>query len=531
MNVITDDLFPDDAVPARLPHFHLEGGSLWFLISRQPYAPLNAEEQAVWLAIDGTASVRDLRARSTGSFDRVIRHFADLRVCAVIPGGFPANRRRILVIEPHMDDAALSVGGTMWLRRNECEFTVLTVAGVSNFTSYFGLHREYYDTETVSALRRAESALFMRHVGGRHLTLKLLEAPLRYRRADWTLDWFRQHEPSYMCFVQRSAGPRAHEEWAASIAEAVASLDPEEVWMPLGLGVHPDHELTRNACLHIMVARPALLAQRGLRLFQDVPYAGQFPDHTNTVIGALRAAGARLEQDIVDIGAVMPDKLRLLAVFGSQFKLDPTRPHVEACAQRAGASRGVLGEMSYRVVTLPTEKVEPLSCYADRDVIYALVKKIRPWLRRNQSAACVRFLLPVASGKWAEDMALLLRVFPRARLEMRVSRASLAETEAVTSPRIIIRAVHPGRRSWCAEAARTLLARPNPRVLVPGRGKESYARVLSALSVGSDSIIAPTMHHFVLALRLASGNSAEGGRCAIAADGQTAATLEETAHK
>src|SRR5262249_55274641 len=159
-------------------------------------------EKVIWEAIDGKTSIANLRNRFP-AVDSVLNWFASLGVCELPPAGFPSGRRRILVIEPHMDDAALSVGGIMWLRRIKCEFTVLSLAGVSNFTSYYESGRDFFDIAEVTALRKAESTLFLKHVGGHHLTLNLLEAPLRYQNGQWTLDWFGRHRDGMWTHVAR----------------------------------------------------------------------------------------------------------------------------------------------------------------------------------------------------------------------------------------------------------------------------------------------------------------------------------------
>ena len=67
----------------------------------------------------------------------------------------------------------------MWQGRGACAFTVVAVAGRSNFTSYFYSDAELLDAEQVTTLRVAESTHALRLLGGRHVVLDELEAPLR----------------------------------------------------------------------------------------------------------------------------------------------------------------------------------------------------------------------------------------------------------------------------------------------------------------------------------------------------------------
>jgi LmbE family N-acetylglucosaminyl deacetylase len=480
---------PDDIIPMRRPHFHAKAGALYFLISRQPHAPLEDSEKAIWETIDGRTSIANLRKRFA-AVDNVLNRFVSLGTCELPPVGFPSRRRRILVIEPHMDDAVLSVGGTMWLRRNECEFTVLSLAGASNFTSYYEVDRDFFDIAEVTALRKAESALSLKHIGGYHMTLALLEAPLRYQNARWTLDWFRQHRDGMWTLVARSPGSGELEQWTGALARFFTSLEAEEIWMPLGVGNHVDHQLARDACLQIL-SKPGLIKGRKVRFYEEVPYTRNWPGHADRVITALRNAGARIEQERVDISEAMTEKLRLLSIFGSQFKLNYIKPLVEKSA----------GEVLYEVVTPPCQTIDPISCYVDSDRVFEMARRIAPWVRRHKSASLVRLFVLTPFGRWAQDMRLLLDLFPHARFEVFMARSRIVETETLSSPRIQIRPIDSGR--WYSAAAHLLLSWPSPLVIV-SPGKERHARWLSVGCVASDPIVAPSLNVFTLALRLAS---------------------------
>jgi LmbE family N-acetylglucosaminyl deacetylase len=376
----------------------------------------------------------------------------------------------------------------MWVRRNECEFTVLSLAGVSNFTSYYEVDRDFFDINEVTALRKAESVLFLKHIGGHHLTLDLLEAPLRYRNARWTLDWFRQHRDAMWTLVARAPGSGELEEWTAVLARFLTGFETEEIWMPLGVGPHVDHQLARDACLQVL-AKSALIKARKIRFYEEMPYTVNWPRHANRIIRALRNAGARLEQERVDISEAMTQKLHLLSIFGSQFKMNFIRPNVEKSA----------AEVLYEVVTPPCKAIDPISCYADGDRVIEMAPRVAPWIRRHKSASLIRFFVLTPFGRWAQDMELLLDLFPQARFQVFMARSRMAETEALSSPRILIKPVDSGR--WYQAAGRLLLSWPRPLVIVVNPEKERHARWLG---VASDSIVAPSLNVFTLALRVAS---------------------------
>jgi len=157
---------PSDAAVIRRPHFLLRGDSLFFLISQRPFVVLNQSEQILWNVLEKEASVRALQARLGALADEGIRRLLALEVAEVVLSAPPGKRRRVMVIEPHMDDAALSVGGLMLQRRADCEFLIVTMATQSVASSYRALDREFFDIKTVSGIRKAESEIVARLLWG-----------------------------------------------------------------------------------------------------------------------------------------------------------------------------------------------------------------------------------------------------------------------------------------------------------------------------------------------------------------------------
>ena len=499
-----------DLVPYALPHYRLRQDELYFLISRRPVARLTAEEQEIWKALDGRARVQDLVARHPASAEPALRRFLELGACLLVEERFPAGRRRVLVIEPHMDDAALSLGGVLWSRRAECEFIIVSLAGRSNFTSYYNLERDYFDVEEVSALRRAESELFARAVGGRHVALDLAEAPLRYRAGRWTVDWFRRHHGSIDAFIGRTSGPEELGTWTGRVRQLLRDLPAEEVWAPLGVGPHTDHELVRNAFLTILLEDPDLVRRCEVRLYQEVPYAAQFPHFTSAIVGELSCSGARLELETVPVTSVFPDKLRLIALFGSQFKLEVLLPGIEAAARAAGGGDGVLAEVFYRIAA-PPKRLDFLALSVGAAEVRQLAMDLGPWIQRHRRARRIRLFLRPPAGRWAEDVRLLQDTFPEARFVVRASREALAEATEVRSPRVEVRPIGRGAAAWVAGMLSADLEGPAPTLIFAFADRMREARRLSALLPGSDTLVVPGMNHLVLAMRLLAGGGGPRG--------------------
>lgn len=496
---------PPGSVALRRPHFRLVGNDLFFLISRRPAAQLSDLERQVWEALGDESPVEDLRDRFSQQVDSAIGRLVDLGACEIAAARFPAGRRRVLIIEPHSDDAALSVGGTMWARRRECEFTVASLASRSNFTSYFLLDRDFFNVDEISALRAAEGALAARLVGGRYLGLGRPEATLRYRDGNWTLEWFRKHRVSVSMFIGRHYTDADLADSSIAIRSLLADTDAEEVWIPMGIGLHSDHQLARDACLEAFLQQPALIDGRTIRMYEEVPYAIQNPRYNASLVAALERAGAVLVPERVPIEAVFERKIRIVSIYASQFKVDVMQPEIESCA-RLAAGTGGMAERLWRIDRLP-ESLDRASLSIDHELPKARSRRITDWFNRHRHAKRIRMLLLLPSGRWALDAVMLLRSFPCARLDVYVTTVGAAEVSEVESPRIHVYPVDTGAKAWGRLALRLALTRPAPTVFIAGKKRLGAARALATLWPRSDAIVLASLDHFLAGAGTSAGAS------------------------
>jgi LmbE family N-acetylglucosaminyl deacetylase len=492
----------------RLPHFHLTNDDLFFLISRRPHARLSRLEADVWNALEQGPSLEELRRRFSEKADDVVHRFKELGVCELAESDYPTGRRLVLVVEPHSDDAVLSIGGTMWARRHECEFVVATVGSRSNFTSYYMLGRDYFDVDAISSLRAAEAELFVRLIGGQYRALGRSDAPLRYHGGNWSLDWFRRHNSSVAVFISRQASEKELSDWVEVIRDLILNENADQIWIPLGC-CHTDHQLTRNACLLALSQNGSLVGHLPACFYQDVPYDIRFPGVAASVVGVLERAGAKMAREVVPIASAFEDKLRLVSLYASQFKLEAMRPDIEASARRAGGAEG-MAEVFWRIDRLPNA-VEPLAFYSDQQGLRRARERLRPWVQRHRNAPRIRLLLRSPPGGWADDADFLLRAFPEATFDVYASPGAAAEVSDYECPRIRLHPVGARSVNWVRLGLRMLASAPVPTVLVASKKRFRQAGWLSSLWLGSDTAVVPTMDYLMIALReLSSGQAARG---------------------
>ena len=487
----------DLATIIRRPHFHLVGNDLFFLISRRAHGQLSTAEAGLWSALEAAPQMGELRRQFPGEADAAIARFIELGVCEPTDPRPPSGRRRIIVFEPHSDDAALSLGGIMWMRRHDCEFVVVTIAGRSNCTSYYHLDREFFDVDEITSLRHAESMLFAGLLGARYQALDQSDAPLRYHAGNWSLDWFRRHRSSIGAFVVHHSSERELLAWTDAVKAVLRDADADEVWIPLG-SPHTDHELARNACLAALLEGPAAVATRTVRLYEEVPYTVWFPEYAASVVNSLTSLGAALSPEAVPISDAFTDKLRHLSVFGSQFTVSAMRADVEKGARQAAGGQG-MAERLWRL-DRPPHTLSPLAISADETAAVD-ARRIAPWVGRQRQAARLRLLLLAPAGRWREDMELLFGFFPAARFDVYASTAALAEVESFASPRIRVYPVAAGWAGWAPLALRMPLMRPMPTLFIAGDRRLQAAQRAARLWAMSDTLVLPSMDRLVRTLR------------------------------
>lgn len=481
----------------RKPHFHLRGKALFCVASEEPQRQLSELESRFWDLMQRPVSVNEARVACGETADAIIGEFLGNQYCEMLEPAFPGGRRRVLVIEPHADDAVLSSGGTLWLRRLECAFTIATMASRSNHTRYQDAGCDYFDIDEVTELRRRESALFAAMLGGDSVSVGMTDAALRYRDANWTPDFYLRHRMSIRSRTARIADQRERQRWANAIRQLLTDHPSAEVWFPLG-GPHTDHMLTADACFAVFASDPALVAGRVLRIYPESPYAARSRHHMREALEALSKSGAVLEEELVRIDAACERKRRLASVYDSQ-DIEEMRADTEAGELMHG--RAGRFELLWTLTALP-RRIDPAGIISSAFVGRKQEQEVAAWLSKNKEQRQVRVLLSMPTGQWATDLQTLCAAFPRATFEVYVAPAAAAEVSDVPSDRVAVRTVASGALAWLLLSLRLLLAmRPQPTLFYAGNRRLSEARLLSRLWPRSDTLVVESMDPLVHVLR------------------------------
>jgi LmbE family N-acetylglucosaminyl deacetylase len=234
---------------------------------------------------------------------------------------------KIVVVSPHRDDAAFSLGLTIhdWLAARH------TVTVVNCFTR--SLYAPYSDAESlhtndrmsyVTALRQREDVAWQRQYG-RGLTLvdlRLKDAPIRLRCSS-----------DEVCSLKVNPEDSAIEK----IRKALSGLSMDALVLPLAFGDHIDHLTTRDAAIACSAdALPTVF-------YEDLPYVTRTTDQTEIDLRA-RELGEMLKPIFAvsakpDVDLAVATKLRLALCYDSQIDDSTARTMADFCRHYGGRER------------------------------------------------------------------------------------------------------------------------------------------------------------------------------------------------
>jgi LmbE family N-acetylglucosaminyl deacetylase len=393
-----------------LPQFRRRGSQVLFMVEPEPVLELATDELGAFDLIAAGAAFGTLRGAGAAALtERLCERGIALPCAPQAPVAGP----HLLVIEPHMDDAVLGVGGQLLRRKDRERVTVLSVVRWSDYTKLGPL-----DRQEVSALRAAESALAARFVGFHHEVMDELDFPLRVRE-----EIGLSPTPGVREAVKRFAPtPAAVAALGHRILARVEQLAPDEVWIPLGVGENPDHVLTSRSCLWMLHQAPAVLRGKPVCLYEDLGPFPLFAGHIERILAVHRRTGALREIE-EDVTAVFPDLLRAVSVYASQVDMSPSARPMSGLASMMdafaapsrGSSRRI--ERRYAVVQPPRIPAHGEVVFRPIDLTAATVA-LAPCVRRRAELRRVVVFNAGSFGDFARGAQVLAATFAAATIEV-----------------------------------------------------------------------------------------------------------------
>lgn len=213
-----------------------------------------------------------------------------------------------IYLSPHLDDAALSCGGAIArqaaagepvLVLNICSGSPAPGTQFSPFAQE--QHRRWALPPAEAVLRRlAEDAAALRVLGAAGRGLGLLDAIYRMPLA---------YVDGATLFGAVAPTDSLAEQLGAALPALLAESPGAQIYAPLGVGNHVDHQAT------FAVAAALAAAGAPITFYEDFPYVAR-PGALEARLAALGLAGTPAA---VDIGATIERKIAAIAAYASQL--------------------------------------------------------------------------------------------------------------------------------------------------------------------------------------------------------------------
>ncbi len=228
-----------------------------------------------------------------------------------------------IILSPHIDDAALSLGGTMALRGSAEETIVINIFSSQSYQTGLRVAADRLDE-----IAGAEDRLAGRLLSYQSRCLGLRGARERHDLGMKPVMGWTAAEVSAQDRVQRDIALVATRA-AAAVRDALSGATLGRLFAPAGIGGHLDHLITALAAPRI--AETVGIGQHRIIFYEDLPYAA------GQMRGGVDLSGCSMVLE--DISAVDAAKRAGLSVFRTRLRT----PQIELCmahAARSGTGAG-----------------------------------------------------------------------------------------------------------------------------------------------------------------------------------------------
>jgi LmbE family N-acetylglucosaminyl deacetylase len=303
--------------PTLLPHHLVLSGGVSTLGGT--IRPMPGDLLAALKLCDGTRTLTEVAEQSHVAAQRIVNEEEnDLIVLWPERLKTEAYRGPLLtegvILSPHLDDAALSMGSAM-LRATES--TPFLVIDVFSTVSWWRFDLSDGRLARIQTTRDAEEEKVMRLTHSRLRRWGFAEAPLRgYPLAD------------IFTTERKVEALKTHNRIRGRVKDLAEEKSRERWFLPLGVGNHIDHRIARDAALDGL--RDADVPAKAVYFYEDLPYAAMMPEiqeYSEHLTGVL--SGARLE--VSSRTPALPLKSRLLRFYYSQL----TRRQIDSVQEYA----------------------------------------------------------------------------------------------------------------------------------------------------------------------------------------------------
>jgi LmbE family N-acetylglucosaminyl deacetylase len=208
------------------------------------------------------------------------------------------QRKGTVILSPHADDAALSIGGVLCKRSLEEPITLVTIFGRSNYLRKAAFQNDW---EAVTATRKEEDSAFANALNIRLRYLDFPEAGLRLGSSFDKLFSKKGHTKAEI-----------PSDLLSTVKQIIDHERPKFLVAPLGLGLHHDHLLVNHLSYELASSGTPIVVY-----YEDLPYAAGLSE--NEILEHLSPMDPSLAPVYVSIEHEFLSKLANLMLYQSQI--------------------------------------------------------------------------------------------------------------------------------------------------------------------------------------------------------------------
>lgn len=203
---------------------------------------------------------------------------------------------KTVLISPHSDDIAYSLGGTLLKNYFEKPAILVTVFTKSNFSPRLNLT----DQEEITRIRYLEDIEFTKKIGVKYKSFHFPEPPLRGKTTHKEIFESDPYlDPIYNAVYQ-------------SLSELIKSFPDALVICPMSLGDNIDHKIVFESCFSICKG-----SGRKINFYEDIPYVSLLT--LEQVKSRASEISHNLKPNKIDITSTFNEKLKSLKLYKTQI--------------------------------------------------------------------------------------------------------------------------------------------------------------------------------------------------------------------
>ncbi|AKB33655.1 hypothetical protein MSSIH_2965 [Methanosarcina siciliae HI350] len=207
------------------------------------------------------------------------------------------NNIKTILISPHSDDIAYSLGGALLKNYFEKPISLLTVFTKSNFSPRLKLN----NPDEITRRRNLEDLEFTKKIGIQYNSFHFPEPPLRGKTTH--ADIFESQDP---------CSDPIYKEVYLSLLEFIKQFPNASVISPMSLGDNIDHQIVSKACFSICQENNI-----DVSFYEDVPYASLLT--LRQIENKAFEISHHLKPDKIDITPEFDEKLENLRIYKTQI--------------------------------------------------------------------------------------------------------------------------------------------------------------------------------------------------------------------